>query len=153
GFIALVIDVLLSTDLTRLKRPIFLLFTYDEEIGCFGAKAIQDTLKELAGQIAYGIIGEPTSLQLVTAHKGLQVHQTHFKGQPAHSSCPHLGQSAILSASTFLQQLHSVLPKDEDKRFNPPLSTYNPGLIKGGNAVNIIPEHCELLWECRLLPQ
>lgn len=153
GFIALVIDVLLSIDINRLKYPVFLLFTYDEEVGCFGAKDIKQTLSELSSQIAFAIIGEPTNLELVTAHKGLQAHKTFFQGVPAHSSCPHLGKSAILSAASFIEQLNSVLPTAKDDKFNPPYSSYNPGMINGGNAMNIIPEHCEIFWECRLLPQ
>ncbi|AHE66956.1 acetylornithine deacetylase [Legionella oakridgensis] len=153
GFLAVVCDVVGTMDLNRLKKPLYLVFTYDEEIGCFGAKALQKKLAELATSIEFALIGEPTNYTLVNAHKSLQATRTEFVGQPAHSSCPHLGHSAIMAAADFLQKLPSVMPMEEDKRFNPSRTTFNAGSIHGGNALNIIAEHCQIDWECRPLPQ
>ncbi len=153
GFIALICDAVEQLDLSQLKRPVFLVFTYDEEVGCFGAKHLKETLGKLADQIDFAVIGEPTNFSLVNAHKGIQVNRTRFTGKPAHSSCPHLGHSAIMAAASFLQKLPEKLPREEDKRFTPASMTFNAGKIYGGNALNIIAEHCQLDWECRPLPQ
>tara|TARA_B100000949_G_scaffold24027_1_gene18355 strand:- start:180 stop:1334 length:1155 start_codon:yes stop_codon:yes gene_type:complete len=152
GFIALICDVVEQLDLSQLKRPVFLVFTYDEEVGCFGAKRLKEALRKLADQIDFALIGEPTNFSLVNTHKGLQANRTHFTGKPAHSSCPHLGHSAIMAAAGFLQKLPEKLPKEEDERFTPASMTFNAGKIHGGNALNIIAEHCLLDWECRPLP-
>ncbi|WP_133127410.1 acetylornithine deacetylase [Legionella nagasakiensis] len=153
GFIALVCDVVASINLSSLRKPLYLVFTYDEEIGCFGAKALQEELAGLAKSIDFALIGEPTNSALVNAHKSLLATRTEFTGKAAHSSCPHLGHSAIMAAVDFLQQLSAIMPADKDERFNPPQTTFNAGRIDGGNALNIIAEHCWIDWECRPLPQ
>lgn len=152
GFIALVCDAITTIDPGKLTNPVYLVFTYDEEVGCFGARALQGYLKTLASNIQFALIGEPTNFALVNAHKGLQVTHSTFTGKPAHSSCPHLGSNAILAAVEFLRDMASTIPEQEDPRFNPPASTFNAGTIHGGNAVNIIAEHCQLEWECRTIP-
>lgn len=152
GFIALVCDVIDSVSLNQLKKPLYLVFTYDEEVGCFGAKSLQKELFKYAQYIDFALIGEPTNSSLVNTHKGMQATKTQFMGKPVHSSAPHLGSNAIMAASAFLQQLPSFLPKEENSAFTPAYTTFNAGMIKGGSAVNIIAEHCQLDWECRPLP-
>lgn len=152
GFIALVCDVVRAMNLSALEKPMYLAFTYDEEVGCFGAKALQAELAKHADFIEFALIGEPTDFALVNSHKGVQLTKTNFTGKPAHSSCPHLGHNAIMAAAHFLQNLPSILPRDENHRFHPATSTMNAGTIAGGNACNIIAEHCQLDWECRPLP-
>lgn len=153
GFIALVCAAVSKIDLRQLQHPLVLVFTYDEEVGCLGAKALQAQLKEYSALVDFAIIGEPTNFSLVNAHKGIQINRTQFMGKPAHSSCPHLGHSAIMAAAHFLKQLPSKLPNARDERFTPPAMTFNAGKITGGNALNIIAEHCLLEWECRPLPE
>ncbi|QBQ54238.1 acetylornithine deacetylase [Nitrosococcus wardiae] len=152
GFLALALETAAALDSRQLQRPLYVCFTYDEEIGCGGAKALIGYLKTLSPPPRFALIGEPTDLALVTAHKGIQITTTHIKGKPAHSSCPHLGASAIVFASKLIAALEELLPPEENRDFNPPSATFNVGTIRGGTAINIIPEHCQFDWECRTLP-
>ncbi|HEX7719660.1 MAG TPA: acetylornithine deacetylase [Woeseiaceae bacterium] len=152
GFIALALAAAIEVDARRLKKPLHLIFTYDEEIGCLGAAALQDELAALADKPRFVLIGEPTGMQLVSKHKGIQNMVTRIRGKPAHSSRPDLGASAILFAARFATGIQNALPQESDASFNPPTATFNAGIIEGGAAVNIIPEWCELRWEFRHLP-
>lgn len=152
GFIALAIAAAIAVDAKRMTKPLLLIFTYDEETGCQGAKALQEELVALADKPRFVLIGEPTGMQLVTRHKGIQNIVTRIHGKPAHSSRPDLGASAILFAARFATGIQQVLPQESDAGFNPPTATFNAGIIEGGTAVNIIPEWCELRWEFRHLP-
>ena len=152
GFLAAVLYCIHQVPLATLQAPLILAFTYDEEVGCVGAKQLPSLLRQLPVEAQLGVVGEPTSLKPVVAHKGIQCSCTHFRGRPAHSSSPHLGKSAIAAASQFIQQLPSLIPDSQDERFTPPTATWNVGQIEGGSGVNIIPEHCKLTWEMRLLP-
>ena len=152
GFLALALCVAAEIDTAKLERPLYLAFTYDEEIGCHGAKALVQTLRELPAKPAFVLIGEPTDSALVSAHKGVRLMQTRLTGKAAHSSRPDLGASTIVFASKLIAHLEELLPHEQDPAFEPPGSTFNVGLIRGGAAVNIIPEHCEFQWEVRSLP-
>ena len=152
GFIALALEAAGSVDAARLKRPLYLLLTYDEETGCQGAMALQERLQAMPMKPEFVLIGEPTGMQLVTAHKGIQQMVTRVRGKPGHSSRPDLGASAIEFAARYVSRIGEALPQDRDEEFNPPVTTFNIGVIKGGEAVNIISEFCELQWEFRHLP-
>ncbi|HUF20338.1 MAG TPA: acetylornithine deacetylase [Burkholderiales bacterium] len=153
GFIAMALSAAVSVDPRRLKKPLHLIFTYDEEIGCLGAMALQERLRTMPDKPRFALIGEPTGMQLVTAHKGIQNIATRVRGRPAHSSRPDLGASAIAFAARFIAGIERVLPRDSDPSYDPPTATFNIGTIRGGEAVNIIPEWCELRWEFRHLPE
>ena len=152
GFIALALAVACSIDARRMKKPLHLVFTYDEEVGCHGAKALEEDLRRLPDKPRFVIIGEPTGMQLVTAHKGIRNNVMRIRGKPAHSSRPDLGASAIEFAARFVSAIGATLPCEADRMFDPPTATWNAGTIHGGEAVNIIPERCELRWEFRHLP-
>ena len=152
GFIALALAAACAVDARKMKAPLHLIFTYDEETGCHGAKALQDELGALPDKPRFVLIGEPTGMQLVTAHKGIQSMAMRIRGKPAHSSRPDLGASAIVYAARLVCDIGKTLPHDSDASFDPPTATFNVGTIRGGEAVNIIPEWCELQWEFRHLP-
>lgn len=152
GFIALSLAAACSIDSSRMKKPLHLIFTYDEEVGCIGARALQEELNSMPDKPGFVLIGEPTGMQLVTAHKGIQNNVMRIRGKPAHSSRPDLGASAIEFAARFVSGIGRCLPGESDSGFNPPTATFNAGTIHGGEAINIIPERCELRWEFRHLP-
>jgi acetylornithine deacetylase len=152
GFIAVSLAAACSIDASKMKRPLHLVFTYDEEVGCLGAKALQEELDGMPDKPRFVLIGEPTGMQLVTAHKGIQNNVMRIRGRPAHSSRPDLGASAIEFAARFVSGIGRCLPRQSDSSFNPPTATFNAGTIHGGEAINIIPERCELRWEFRHLP-
>jgi acetylornithine deacetylase len=152
GFIALALVAARAADPRKLQKPLHLVLTYDEEVGCHGAKALQEELQNLPDKPRFVLIGEPTGMRLVTAHKGIQGMVMRVRGKPAHSSRPDLGANAIEFAARFVSAIGRVLPEDSDANFDPPTATFNVGTIRGGEAVNIIPEWCNLGWEFRYLP-
>lgn len=152
GFLALAMEAAAAIDPTSLKKPLYLIFTYDEEVGCKGAERLVEVLRGLDARPQFVLIGEPTDMDLVTAHKGISLSSTHIRGKPAHSSCPELGASAILAAVQLIGQINTILPTEKDENFNPAETTFNVGTIKGGNASNIIPQDCSFEWEFRPLP-
>lgn len=138
-----------------LRRPIHIAMSYDEEIGCLGvASMIQDIMANLPPP-GLVIIGEPTSMRLVTGHKGVNLFRTRVIGRAAHSSQPHRGAGAILAAGRlidYLWRLGEEQRQQRDSRFEPPWTTVQVGLIEGGTAVNILPAECSFFWEYRNLP-
>ncbi len=140
-----------------LSKPILFAFSYDEEIGCLGAPVLLKYLVQHYPLPEYVIIGEPTLMQVVTAHKGVLSFETIVEGLEAHSSQPHLGVNAVHIACelvTFLKNLALEMAEKgkRDKRFMPPHTTVHVGVINGGTARNIIAKECRFLWEIRPLP-
>ena len=157
GFAAAVLAMVPEFVEAELKTPIHLAFSYDEEIGCLGVgRMIADMCDHLAPPQLV-VIGEPTSMQIVTAHKGIQGFRTEITGVAAHSSAPHLGVNAIAYAAEIIRFLADLAAEkqaqgDPANGFHPPWTTFNVGQIQGGEALNIIPEHCAFNWEFRPLP-
>jgi len=152
GFLALAMELAATLDPDTLQKPLYLLFSYDEEIGCGGAKRLVDVLRAMVARPRFVLIGEPTNMDLVTAHKGISLSTTNIRGKSAHSSCPALGANAILAAVRLIQQIDTILPGDQDEKFDPPGATFNIGTVHGGNAGNIIAQDCSFVWEFRPLP-
>jgi acetylornithine deacetylase len=137
------------------SKPIYLAFSYDEEIGCLGVPSMAAKLSEF--KPAYVLIGEPTMMQVVTAHKGVFSFETMVYGLEAHSSQPHLGVNAVHFGARlvdFLVRLGGEITSSglKDERFTPSHSTLHVGVMEGGTARNIIPKECYIHWEIRPLP-
>ncbi len=137
----------------RLKKPVHVALSYDEEIGCLGAPRMIEKLKDLVPPPRAVIVGEPTSMQSVTGHKGLVTLRTTVTGYETHSSQTNRGVSAVLTAArlvTYLDgltaQLHAECLSDS---YEPPYSTINVGVIRGGTAINIVARECEFAWDIR----
>jgi acetylornithine deacetylase len=152
GFLACVLVALNRIDLDSLERPLALILTADEEIGCIGAKC-------LAAQKAFStrhmIIGEPTSLRPIRAGKGYALGTILVRGSEAHSALPATGRSATFDAGRVLLELEQLTREIEAERnpdFDPPFTTLNVGLIQGGTAKNIVPGECRLTVEWRPIP-
>jgi len=140
-----------------LKKPIHFALSYDEEVGCIGAHSLAAAMAREVPRPRAIIIGEPTMMTVVHAHKGAQMYVTKFTGFEAHSSMTHLGVSAIHFAGEFVHYLNTV--QDEldaqfppTSEFTPPAPTFNVGTIVGGTAGNILARECEVLWGYRELP-
>jgi acetylornithine deacetylase len=153
GFLACVLAALDRLDLKVLTRPLALILTADEEVGCVGAK-------RLAAAKAFStncmIIGEPTGLRPVRAGKGYGLGTIVVQGKEAHSAFPSVGRSAIYDAARVLDRLERLAGNLEnlhrDETFDPPFATLNVGIIAGGSAKNIVPGECRLTVEWRTLP-
>ena len=152
GFIAAALAAIERTDLRKLRRPLALVFTADEEVGCLGAKRLSDarTLKA-----RYSIVGEPTSLQPMRAGKGYCLAEIIVRGTEGHSAYPALGASAIFRAARLINRLERIaeeLKAEQLAAFEPPYTTLNVGLVQGGTAKNIIAGECRFTLEWRPLP-
>ncbi|MDX1605230.1 MAG: acetylornithine deacetylase [Candidatus Competibacterales bacterium] len=155
GFLA--IALALVPEMDRLRRPIHFALSYDEEVGCQGAPRM---IRQLAGRLPRPqavIVGEPTGLQVVTAHKGITGVRTVVTGHEAHSSQTHRGVSAVMTAARLVTWLDDLARQRRDQgpfdpEFEPPYTTVHVGLIQGGTAVNIISRQCEFQWDIRHVP-
>lgn len=147
----------LAPQLKNLSKPIYFAFSYDEEVGCLGVPYLVRHLVAKGAKPAVAIIGEPTMMQVVTAHKGVLSYVTTVRGLEWHSSQPHLGVNAVQVAAelvTFLSGMARELKEHgmRDERFDPPHTTVHVGTMHGGTARNIIPRECVFHWEIRPLP-
>nr|WP_194299753.1 acetylornithine deacetylase [Acetobacter conturbans] len=142
---------------TNLRAPLHLAISHDEEIGCVGVHTL---LRDLAanGFRAKGcVIGEPTGLRVVSGHKGKLAAQITCHGLAAHSANPSRGCNAILLAADMVKVIESLQEElkntgAQDESYEVPFSTMQIGLIRGGVALNIVPDLCEVQFEMRLLP-
>jgi acetylornithine deacetylase len=157
SFSAIALSLLPEFLAKPLKVPVHLALSYDEEVGCLGVGGIIDHIR--AGQHVpqLVIVGEPTEMKVVDAHKGVMAVNTTVTGLEAHSSNTHLGVNAVQYAARLIAKLMDMqvglqAPALLDKRFEPPFSTVHVGTIHGGTARNIIPQRCDFLWEVRPLP-
>jgi acetylornithine deacetylase len=156
GFIACVLASVPLFKRRALKEPVHLIVSYDEEMGCTGIRPLIDRLGTGLPRPRAIIVGEPTSMQVIDAHKRIDAYRTVVHGREAHSSLPSLGVNAISAAAALVCELDriggEVARKENDPRFEPPHSTLSVGTIKGGTAGNIVPQNCEFHWQVRGLP-
>jgi acetylornithine deacetylase len=157
GFDALCLAMIPEFQQAHLKRPIHILLSYDEEIGCRGPL---DTIARFGHDLPHPaavIVGEPSSMQVADAHKSITTYHTSVHGHEAHSSKAYLGSSAIEVACALIGELYQFAEKlkasgDAGSRFDPPCSTIHVGIIRGGTARNILARECIFDWEFRGLP-
>ena len=154
GFIACTLALAPYFASQNLKKPIHFSFTYDEETACQGAPIMIRELKKRNINCSICIVGEPTSMKAIQAHKGCYEYSTHFTGLAGHGSAPDKGVNAVGYAIRFinkLMELREELKKREPKNsvFTPPYSTLQIGRIKGGLARNVIADQCVVDWELR----
>jgi acetylornithine deacetylase len=156
GFIACVLASAPLFKARALKEPVHIIISYDEEVGCTGVRPLIARLgKDLPRPRAI-IVGEPTSMAVIDAHKRIDAYRTVVHGREAHSSLPALGVNAISAAAALVGELDRIgahiAKTQSDARFEPPYSTVSVGTIKGGTAGNIVPKLCEFQWQVRSLP-
>jgi acetylornithine deacetylase len=160
GFLALAINRLARLAPARLRSPLALLLTYDEEVGTLGARQFAERRDEAPALPRDVIIGEPTSLRVVRLHKGMIRLQLAFRGRAAHSGYPHLGRNAIEPAARAIGALAALRVEMEAERPahgehfpEVPYAALNVGLVSGGSAINVIPDRCTVQIGIRLLPE
>jgi len=153
GFIAAALTAIEQMDATRLARPLAIILTADEEVGCLGAKQLEEAR---AFRARYSIVGEPTSLQPVRAGKGYCLAEIAVRGREGHSAYPSLGASAIFRAARLIARIETIADElkaaHTHEAFDPPHTTINVGLINGGTAKNIIACECRFTLEWRPVP-
>ena len=155
GFVGVALSLAEEMGKARFKRPLHIALSYDEEIGCVGVTGLLDDLKRQNIKPALAIIGEPTLMAMVGAHKGGAKLVTRCHGKEHHSSAPEKGANAVMMAGEFIALLGDVwngLRADPDPRFDPPHSTVQATIVHGGTAVNILARETDVTWEYRALP-
>ena len=154
GFIACALAYAPIYSKSDLDRDIHFSFTFDEETACQGAPILIEELKKRGIKNGICIIGEPTNMKIIDAHKGCYEYTTYFKGLAGHSSAPHKGVNAVEYASRYINKLIDLREKlksraPKDSIFEPPHSTLSIGGVFGGIAHNVIADKCHVNWETR----
>ena len=154
GFIACTLAYAPIYSKENLDRDIHFSFTFDEETACQGAPILIEELKKRKIKDGICIIGEPTNMKIIDAHKGCYEYTTYFKGLAGHSSAPHKGVSAVEYATRYVNKLIELRKKlkeraPKDSIFDPPHSTLSIGGVFGGIAHNVIADKCHVNWETR----
>ncbi|MCC6202101.1 MAG: acetylornithine deacetylase [Gammaproteobacteria bacterium] len=157
SFIACVLAAVPRFLQSGLTQPLHLAFTYDEEVGSVGVTSMIHDLRRIGLQPAGCIVGEPTSMQVMTGHKGIRMYRCRVRGLEAHSSLAPYAVNAIEYAAelvTFVRELAAEAqasgPRDET--YSVPFTTLQTGMIAGGTAPNIVPRDCEFRFDLRYLP-
>ncbi len=155
SFIAVALAMVPALQARRLRVPVHLAFSHDEEVGCLGAPALIARMGRELPKPALAIVGEPSEMKLAAAHRGVSTFVTAITGRSGHAGAPWRGVNAIACAAeciAFLSRLGAdpdgpAAGQDDDE--DAASTTINVGAIAGGEAVNIIAEHCRFAWECR----
>ncbi|HWE16292.1 MAG TPA: acetylornithine deacetylase [Hyphomicrobiaceae bacterium] len=156
AYLACVLAMVPELKARNLTTPVHIAFSYDEEVGCTGVRPM---IAELGSRLPLPrmvLVGEPTTMTVVDAHKGPMRWVVRLTGKAAHSSMPHLGVNAITYAGRLLGELARIETElkeaSVDPRFEPPYTTLQVTQLAGGNASNIVPAACWFGWEIRRLP-
>ncbi len=157
GFIGTAIALLPRMQGATLKKPIHFALSYDEELGCVGAPVMLEDLKARGIHPDGCVVGEPTSMRVVVANKGIHCYRCKVHGHAAHSSLTPSGVNAIEYAARLIVHIREIADQlraqgPYDQAFDVPFTTGQTGLITGGVAANVIPALCEFQFEFRNLP-
>ncbi|MEM7375918.1 MAG: acetylornithine deacetylase [Pseudomonadota bacterium] len=154
GFIAACLDLAPVFAEAATARPVHFAFTYDEEVGCLGGRALVESLAGRATRPSVALIGEPTGMGIVNGHKGCCEYSARFSGLAGHGSAPNQGVNAVEYAVRYVARLLALADElkhraPETSPFDPPWTTINVGEVRGGVAHNVIPSTAEVDWEMR----
>lgn len=158
GFIAVCLAHVDTILRAKLKTPVHLALTYDEEVGCLGVGGLLAELARREIRPRACIVGEPTSMGVVRAHKGMLSKRCRVRGRAGHSSLPHLGVNAVGMAAEVISHIHKIAERVAregpfDHGFVPPHTTLHAGVVHGGTVNNVIANECEFIFEIRNLPK
>lgn len=154
GFIACVLAMAPAFAATDLRRPVHIALTFDEEVGCRGAPILVSDLLRTGPVPAAAIVGEPTEMSIIDAHKGCYEYTTTITGLAGHGSAPSLGVNAVQVASRYVSRLLELGRMLEGRApvgspYDPPHTTINVGVVSGGTARNVVAGECVIEWEMR----
>ena len=157
GFIACVLAALPRITEKPLQTPLHLAFSYDEEIGCVGARRLVQTMADFEVKPKIGLIGEPTEMAMVLGHKGKVSYRVTVTGLSCHSAYISSGVNAVEYAAELIAFIRGMNERARerllDDSYSVPYSTFHVGNIEGGTALNIVPRQCRFEFEIRNLPQ
>ncbi|QSY98006.1 acetylornithine deacetylase (plasmid) [Rhizobium bangladeshense] len=154
GFVAVAILSMMKAGKRDLLKPLHLALSYDEEVGCLGVRGMIESLANEPLRPAFCLVGEPTGMRIATGHKGKTALRACCKGQEAHSALAPNALNALHLGAAFLQRLqmrqHDIACNGvQDLAYTIPYTTIHAGIMRGGEALNIVPGHCEIDFEIR----
>jgi len=157
SFVAVALALVPDFLARELETPIHLALSYDEEIGCVGVRGMIAEIARRPVRPRLCIVGEPTLMQPVIAHKGKISVRCTVRGRESHSALTHLGVNAVEAAAEIIAYLKGMARRRRDhgpfdRQFSPPYTTIHTGTVRGGTALNIVPKDCEFVFEFRTLP-
>ena len=140
-----------------LKTPVHFAFSYDEEVGCIGVGRLLADLAHAGIKPKSCIVGEPTLMRPVIAHKGKQGFRCHVRGLTCHSAYAPQGVNAVEAAAEAVAYLKGMARRHRDhgpydRGFDVAHTTVHTGVLRGGTALNIVPHECTFDFEFRHLP-
>ncbi|WDD93845.1 acetylornithine deacetylase [Burkholderia sp. FERM BP-3421] len=157
GFIGTALALLPEMQSARLAKPIHFALSYDEEVGCVGAPLLIADLQKRGLKPSGCIVGEPSSMRPIIAHKGINAYRCCVRGHAAHSSLTPKGLNAIEYAARLICHIRDIADQFRaegpfDALYDVPFTTAQTSLIQGGNAINTVPAECRFSFEFRNLP-
>ena len=157
AFSAVILSLIPDFVARPLKTPVHIALSYDEEVGCLGVRPMIADIVRSIPMPRLAIIGEPTNMKVVNAHKGIRSFRTTVTGREAHSSQVDKGVNAVMVAAELIMFLSKLADDmrakgDPTGRFDPPFTSVQSSTIEGGTALNILARHCTFQWEFRYLP-
>jgi acetylornithine deacetylase len=158
GFIACTLSMAGKIMERQLHTPLSLAFSYDEEVGCLGVRRLIDTMKAMPVKPRFCIVGEPTSLRVVTAHKGKVGMRVLCRGVEVHSALAPLAVNAVYLALDVISEIRGIQKEiaasdKKDGDYDVPYTTVHAGVISGGEVINIVPNQCRFEYEIRHIPE
>ena len=159
GFDALALWALVEAKYRPVKRPLQIAFSFDEEVGCRGAPPMIQAMQPVLPKGSAVIVGEPSTMQAVTGHKGGTGFNTHVVGFEVHSSLLHTGVNAIMAGAKLIEWANEMNTENMERKptelaamFDPPFTTVHVGMISGGTAHNITAKDCHFAMDFRVVP-
>lgn len=157
GFDAIALALVPEMVAAPLKRPVHIALSYDEEVGCQGARVMIAAMAKEGLKPSAVVVGEPSMMQVVTGHKGGLRMKTTVRGHAVHSSRVDVGVPAVMIAGRLIDWHNQVMAENKARTapgngFEPPYTTLHVGVVQGGTAVNITAEHCMFTHEVRCIP-
>lgn len=159
GFDSLAIWTMVEAQHADIKRPLQIALSFDEEVGCTGAPPMIEAMQGVLPKASAVIVGEPSTMQAVTGHKGGMGFDTHMIGFEVHSSIMHTGVNAIMSGAKLIEWANeqnivnmNAEPGTLAAMFDPPWTTLHVGQIRGGTAHNITAKDCHFAMDFRVVP-
>lgn len=154
GFIASALAACIKASTMQLRTPLHLAISYDEEIGCIGVRSLVEMLQGAPQKPLLCIVGEPTSMQVATGHKGKIGARAFCKGREGHSALAPLALNAIHLGCDFVSALRSEQDRlasegARDGDYDIPYTTVHVGKMNAGVALNIVPNLCQIDFEIR----
>jgi acetylornithine deacetylase len=158
GFVACALSAMLAASRRRLAHPLHLALTYDEELGCLGAPGLIDAMAASGARPAMCLIGEPTLMAVATGHKGKRALRAVCRGVEGHSALAPFALNALHLGADFIAAIRDLQGRIaaeglRDGDYDVPYTTVHAGIVRGGTALNIVPNRCEVDFEIRWLAE